>query len=180
VPFSTALTDDVTLRLVQGEDGVRLARAQVKNQRHLAPWNPTRDADFFTEGWQQANVSQRLSAYEAGTGLPLVLVSAGEIVGRVTLFAITRGAFQSAVLSYWIDVDFCGHGLMTSAVQTIVTFARQELNLHRLQAETLPINHSSQGVLRKAGFQQIGHAPAYLKICGVWQAHDLYQKILQG
>lgn len=76
VPFSTAPSDEVSLRLVRDGDGVRLSGAQVENQRHLALRNSTRDAEFFTEKSQEADVSKRPRKCKAGTGLPMVLVSA--------------------------------------------------------------------------------------------------------
>ena len=76
VPFSTAPSDEVFSRLVRDGDGVRFSGAQVKNQRHLALRNSTRDAGFFIEKLQEADVSKRLGKYKAGTGLPMVLVSA--------------------------------------------------------------------------------------------------------
>ena len=54
----------------------RLSGAQVENQRHLALRNSTRDAEFFTEKSQEADVSKLLRKCKAGTGLPMVLVSA--------------------------------------------------------------------------------------------------------
>ena len=140
--------------------------------------NPIRDEDFFTTRSQEADVAHRLIGYVAGTGLPQVLESANEILGRVNLGAISRGPFQSAVLSYWIDSNFAGKGLMTIAVRAILNMAGKELGLHRVQAEAMPDNHSSQGVLNRVGFERIGHAPAYLKIDGVWQGHDLFHKFL--
>jgi ribosomal-protein-alanine N-acetyltransferase len=65
-------------------------------------------------------------------------------------------------------------------VRAIVTAAREELGLHRLEASTLTHNHASQSVLRKAGFEQIGFAPRYLRIAGRWQDHNLYQVILHA
>lgn len=76
VPFSTAPSDEVFLRLVRDGDGVRLSGAQVETQRHLALRNLTRDAGFFAEKSQEADVSKRHDECKAGTGLPMVLVSA--------------------------------------------------------------------------------------------------------
>jgi ribosomal-protein-alanine N-acetyltransferase len=61
----------------------------------------------------------------------------------------------------------------------IVKTAREELGLHRIEASTLLHNIGSQRVLLKAGFQQIGMAPRYLRIAGEWQDHNLYQIVLR-
>jgi [ribosomal protein S5]-alanine N-acetyltransferase len=62
-------------------------------------------------------------------------------------------------------------------VRDIVGVAFGELNLHRVQAETLVYNVRSQRVLEHNGFVRIGMAPAYLNIAGRWQDHILYQVV---
>ena len=71
-----------------------------------------------------------------------------------------------------------GAGIGSAAVEFAVDAARDELGLHRLQAATLPHNAASQRILKRAGFTEIGVAPAYLKIAGSWQDHILFQRIL--
>lgn len=56
-------------------------------------------------------------------------------------------------------------------------FALKELDLHRVQAETLVSNVASQKVLSMTGFTQYGFAPKYLKIAGQWQDHLMFQRI---
>jgi ribosomal-protein-alanine N-acetyltransferase len=77
-----------------------------------------------------------------------------------------------------VDKEFNGRGIGTAAVAFAVEAARSELGLHRLQAATLPHNVASRKVLKRSGFEEIGLAPAYLKIAGSWQDHVLYQRIL--
>jgi ribosomal-protein-alanine N-acetyltransferase len=52
-----------------------------------------------------------------------------------------------------------------------------ELDLHRIQADTLVHNVASQRVLARNGFVRIGLAPRYLKIAGRWQDCVLHQVI---
>ncbi|MHA7304080.1 GNAT family N-acetyltransferase [Arthrobacter sp. TMN-49] len=123
-------------------------------------------------------MSHRLVAIEAGDGFSFGLFSGETVVGRFNLAGIARGPFQSGVLSYWVDRDYTGRGLVSAAVQVVVEKAREELGLHRIEAATLLHNAGSQRVLLKAGFQQIGMAPRYLQIAGTWQDHNLYQILL--
>lgn len=97
-----------------------------------------------------------------------MLNGAAEVAGRLTLNGIVRGPFQSCSMGYWIAEDETGKGLATSAVKAALTFAFGQLELHRVQAETLTNNIASQRVLGKTGFTQYGLAPRYLKIAGAW------------
>ncbi|WP_413816758.1 GNAT family N-acetyltransferase [Microbacterium sp. BG28] len=167
-----------TLRPLTLNDARELAAAYRRNTAHLAPWEPRRTDRFFTEAGQEEDLAIRLAASAAGTGYSLGLLHGPRIVGRFNLAGIVRGPFQSGGLGYWVDRDVAGRGLATAAVKTIVSAARGELGLHRVEASTLTHNLASQSVLRKAGFEQIGMAPRYLEIEGRWQDHNLYQVIL--
>ncbi|WP_434316733.1 GNAT family N-acetyltransferase [Leifsonia sp. P73] len=91
---------------------------------------------------------------------------------------IVRGAFQSAMVGYWLDRGHTGRGLASVALSALLDAARDDYALHRVQAATLLANHASQSVLTRAGFERIGVAPNYLKIAGRWQDHVLFQRIL--
>ena len=169
------------LRPVHTGDGAALARAYAANRAHLAPWEPTRSEDFFTSAQQERHVAVCLEDADTGRGIRFVIESAdGEIRGRVNLNNVVRGAFWSADLGYWVDATRLHRGLASRAVERVVTYAAQELRLHRMQAATLLHNVGSQRVLTGNGFERIGMAPSYLKIAGEWQDHFLFQRILEG
>ena len=168
----------VSLRLVEQVDSRPLAEAHSRNRAHLAPWEPARTEEFFTEAWHENDISTLLETHRTGSALPLVLATDDEILGRVMLTGIIRGALQSASLGYWIDARHVGLGIMSAAIAAVLTIARDDLRLHRVQAETLANNLASQRVLQRAGFERIGHAPRYLRIAGAWQDHELFQRIL--
>ena len=172
------IADGVTLRVLRPDDVPALAAAYARNREHLAPWEPVRRDEFFTEEWQSHDLARRLAAVEAGEGFPLGLFTDTALVGRFNLAGIVRGPFQSAGLGYWIDGACTGRGLATAAVRAMIAESRDGLGLHRIEASTLVHNVGSQRVLLKTGFQKIGMAPRYLQIAGEWQDHNLYQVIL--
>ncbi|WP_129786314.1 GNAT family N-acetyltransferase [Promicromonospora panici] len=178
MPFATALTTDVTLRELTEDDAVALAHAYVRNREHLAPWEPARPEDFYTAKWHEERLAAQVLENATGRALYTVLEADGEIVGRLNLTDIVRGAFESGNIGYWLDARFTGRGLMTRAIEALAAHARDELGLHRLQAATLPHNEASQAALTRIGFEKFGFAPSYLKIAGKWQDHVIFQLIL--
>ncbi|MEV0954125.1 GNAT family N-acetyltransferase [Promicromonospora sp. NPDC050249] len=180
MPFETALTDDVTLRELTKDDAEAVARAYVRNREHLAPWEPARPEAFYTEEWHKEHLWAQVLENSTGRALYTVLEVDGEIVGRLNLTDIVRGAFENGHVGYWLDARFTGQGLMTRAIEALVEHARDELGLHRLQAATLPHNEASQSVLTRVGFERIGFAPGYLRIAGQWQDHVLFQLLLHA
>jgi ribosomal-protein-alanine N-acetyltransferase len=105
----------------------------------------------------------------------VILNEEGEVTGRITLDAITFGAFQSCTIGYWVALENNGRGLATAAVARMVQIAFDELGLHRIEAGTLLDNLRSQRVLATNGFIQYGLAPQFIKIAGRWQDHLLFQ-----
>ncbi|SEB00121.1 GNAT family N-acetyltransferase [Leifsonia sp. 21MFCrub1.1] len=172
------LPGGLILRVRREQDAGALAAAYQRNRGHLAPWDPTRTEDFFTEAGQLAQTRELLALREMDAALPLVIAEGDQIAGGFTLSQLVRGAFQSANVGYWLDRDHVGRGLASAALSTLVDAARDDYGLHRLQAATLLANHASQSVLTRAGFERIGVAPNYLNIAGRWQDHVLFQRIL--
>ncbi|MDR6973282.1 GNAT family N-acetyltransferase [Leifsonia shinshuensis] len=172
------LPGGLILRVRSERDAPALAAAYQRNRGHLAPWDPTRTEDFFTEDGQLQQTRELLALRSMDAGLPLVLVDGEEIAGGMTLSGIVRGAFQSATVGYWLDRNHTGRGLASAALAAVIEASRDQYGLHRIQAATLLANHASQSVLTRAGFERIGVAPKYLQIAGRWQDHVLFQRIL--
>lgn len=154
-----------------------LAAAYSRNREHLAPWDPRRDADFYTVEGQTASVAGQLAAVRGGHMVAWVLECDGEVVGRVNLNNIVLGALRSAAVGYWVDAHLQGRGLATGAVEFACAEARGR-GLHRVEAGTLLHNTASQRVLERCGFEPYGMAPKFLFIDGEWRDHRLYQRIL--
>jgi len=175
---SIPLTGTVRVRVLRRSDAGRLADAYLRNREHLAPWEPLRPDEFFTGDGQAASIESKLGLFVAGSDVPWVLAEGARVVGVMNLSGIVRGPFLSGHLGYWVDKEMTGRGIGSAAVEFAVEAARTELGLHRLQAATLPHNAASQRILKRAGFEEIGRAAAYLKIAGSWQDHVLFQRIL--
>jgi ribosomal-protein-alanine N-acetyltransferase len=167
----------VTTRLVRLDDVSTITRLLRANRDFLAPWEPVRNEEYFTEEAQLALVETGLAAYEVGTTVPHAILDDGELVGRITLNDIVRGPFQSCHLGYWVAQAANGRGVATAAVAAIARVAFEEMGLHRIQAGTLLHNMASQRVLERNGFVHFGTAPLYLSIAGRWQDHALFQLI---
>jgi ribosomal-protein-alanine N-acetyltransferase len=175
----TELAPGVVMRPAHIGDAAALAAAYRDNRDHLRPFEPARTDAFFTSAGQRAQLAGRVAERAAGSGLPYLVVEGGRVIGRCDLFAVRRGAAQSASLGYWIDRERQGAGLATAAARQAVRIARAA-GLHRLEASTLVGNVGSEHVLRAAGFSAIGVAPAYLRIDGAWSDHTLWQRVVDG
>ena len=162
-------------RALELDDAPALARIVRENREFLAPWEPLREERSFTEDGQRDEIADALERARLGLTVPRVIVEGGDVVGRITLNNVVRGAFQSSSLGYWLAEGATGRGLATAAVGEMLHLAFEELGLHRVEAGTLVHNVASQRVLERSGFVRYGLAPRYLRIAGRWQDHVLFQ-----
>ena len=63
---------------------------------------------------------------------------------------------------------------MTEAVNAIVDFAFEALNLHLIEAYVMPDNGASIRLLERCGFQSEGLKHSYMHINGKWEDHLAY------
>jgi ribosomal-protein-alanine N-acetyltransferase len=162
-------------RLVTVDDALAITELINENREFLAPWEPARDEDYFTLGFQRKAIETALERMRQGLCLPRVILDGDQVAGRVNLNNIVRGAFQSASVGYWLNGNANGRGLATAAVAEMKRSAFEELGLHRVEAGTLKHNVRSQRVLERNGFERFGMARRYLMIAGEWQDHVLFQ-----
>jgi ribosomal-protein-alanine N-acetyltransferase len=151
----------------------------VRNQSHLAPWEPIWPSDFLTlPYWESATLravddaredwAHRFIAFRRGDPT--------KMIASVNLSNIVRGVFAAAHLGYSVDAEEQGLGVGTEAVGAVVNFAFENLRLHRIMANYQPTNERSARLLRRLGFVPEGFARDYLFIAGAWRDHILTAK----
>ncbi len=116
-------------------------------------------------------VRQAAREGRAGRGLSFAIVVGGALVGQVTVGGITRGAFQSAAIGYWIDERVAGRGVTPVAVALVVDHCFGAVGLHRVEVNIRPENAPSRRVVEKLGFRAEGHHARFLFIDGAWRDH---------
>lgn len=135
-----------------------------------APWFPERDSSAF-----ESSAFRTFLKTDNGERCVRFLICRSEdgaILGVINISEIVRGVFQSAYLGYWIGSDLGGQGYMKEALALVIAYGFGELGLHRLEANIIPDNSSSIGVVRALGFSREGYSPKYLKIAGEWHDHE--------
>ena len=105
-------------------------------------------------------------------GLLICHLNTNRIVGVINFSQIFYKAFQNAYLSYYVDVDFAGQGLMSEGLRLAIDYAFYTLKLHRLEANIQPENTKSINLVKKLGFTKEGYSQRYLKINGEWRDHE--------
>ena len=105
-------------------------------------------------------------------GLFLYRVTDHRLIGVVNLAEPVMGAFRSAYLGYYQDIETVGQGYMTEGVGLAIDHAFLDLDLHRLEANIQPQNSRSITLARRLGFRHEGFSPRYLEVAGEWRDHE--------
>lgn len=131
--------------------------------------------EMFTGEGQSRLLQGAAEAFSSGTAWKWILFASENedtAIGHVHLSQVFRGVFQSSMLGFALDGSREGSGLMCEALRAVIDEVFSDrVRLHRIQANVMPHNLRSLGLLNRLGFQREGLASQYLYIDGAWQDH---------
>ncbi|WP_300381298.1 GNAT family protein [Clostridium sp.] len=151
-----------------------------KNEEHLRNFEPTRDNSFYTLEVQKGILLESYKQLMKGISFDLGIYKGKEMIGKIKISNIVNGVFKSAIIGYSIDRDYQGKGYMKETVRLILKYAKEELQLHRIEASVLTDNIRSKNVLLGNKFKELGINKQYLFINNQWRDHITFYKILDN
>jgi len=172
-------TERMTLRPPQHADYRAWSSLRRESRDFLTPWEPTWAPDHLSRKaftnrvyWAQRSISN-------GSAVPLFLIRREDdmLLGAITLDNIRRGPAQAGTTGYWIGQAHARAGYMREAVQAVVHYAFDTLDLSRIESGCLPENKPSRNLLEQCGYKYEGVAQSYLQINGRWRNHVLYANL---
>lgn len=168
----------VYLRHPEARDFQEWAELREESRAFLEPWEPTWPADELSRSAYRARLRRYADDIRDGRAYPFFMFKRDDdrLVGGVTLSRVHRGVAQMCSLGYWVGERHTRRGYAVDAVRTVLDFAFEELDLHRVEAACQPENTPSQAVLVRNGFIQEGLARDYLRINGAWRDHLLFAR----
>lgn len=166
---------DVTLRPLRASDASRWQQIRSLNQDWLSEWEATSPFpdDELPPTFRQSTRRMRKDA-RAGRCMPFVVEYKGQFVGQLNVSDIIYGALRAAHFGYWIDEEFAGRGIMTTAVALVTDHLLFDLKLHRVEVAIRPENIPSNKLIHRLGFQYEGTRKAFLHINHQWRDHHIY------
>jgi ribosomal-protein-alanine N-acetyltransferase len=167
----------VALRPVRLRDGPAWSEIRIRDEQHLAPWEPTTPG-----GWAQRHSAGEWparwlllrAAGRRGSALPFAMTVDGRLAGHVMVGNVVREPLLSGYVGYWCDARLACRGVTTAAVALVVDHCFGPVGLHRLEATVRPENAASLRVLEKLGFREEGLFRRYLDVDGAWRDHLCY------
>lgn len=170
-------TERLALRNLTPENTEEMLDYYIRNEEHLRQYEPTRDSSFYTYEGQKEILTESFRQFIDGTSIDLGIFKDEKLIGKIKLSNIVYGILRNAFVGYSIDKEYQGKGYMKKALNTVCSYAFEEMGLHRLEASTLMDNSRSQGVLKACGFNELGISEKYLYINGEWRDHKIFYKV---
>ena len=155
-------------------DAEAVAEYVCRNREFMREFEPERDKEYYTADFHRTMLGQQEKDWNDQRGYRFYISPKDHkdrIIGFVGLSNVVMGAFCSCFIGCQLDKDHLRQGLMTEAVNQVVTYAFDSLGLHRIEGNIMPRNKASIGVALKCGFVNEGLSKKYLKINGVWEDH---------
>ena len=166
----------IELRPITRADERAWAELRWRNQQWLAPWesgDPMHGGGLTFAEW----VGLQRRNERAGTAVVFLIHFGEQLVGQISLGAITYGSMRTGVVGYWVDHSHIGHGFAPTAVAMLADWAIMADDgpkLHRLEIAILPENERSRRVAEKLHARHEGLRTGYMYINGQWRDHDTY------
>lgn len=92
---------------------------------------------------------------------------------------LAHSGVRAAKIGYAVAADHWGRGYATDAVGTVIRFAWDVLDLHRITAAIGPQNAASIAVVKRVGMEYEGRLRDHVFTNGAWRDSLLYSIIRQ-
>ncbi|WEV73239.1 GNAT family protein [Bifidobacterium sp. ESL0790] len=166
----------ILLRPLTAEDEAGWSRVRIRNANWLSPWDagdPMHGPGLTFNTW----LERQRRDERTGVAAQFAIEYQMEIIGQVSVGAISYGSIRSGSVGYWVDKAHAGLGVAPLSVAMLADWAMLSPDgprLHRLEIAMLPENERSRRVVEKLGAHREGLRRQYMYIRGAWRDHDVY------
>ncbi len=165
----------VYLRRCRKIDAPELRELMLKNRDYLEKWiQPQPEAITLNCVTDLINEDRLLAKKGLRLDLGIFRIEDDKMLGRIALHSVDFGIQRSAGVSYWIEEPETNKGYATEALATLVSFAFEEINLHRIWLKITKQNKPSTAIARKLSFKKEGTSRLCLFINREWQDANVY------
>ena len=170
ITFPQLETERLILREFRLDETDQMALFRIFSDRRVTRYYNLGTFTEPEEAWRL--LRRRHGRFWQGRGIRWAITLKGqdEIIGSCGFNSFNKKK-QTGELGYELARPFWQKGIMTEALQTVVTYGFTELALRRVEAWVMPANRASANLLLKVGFQSEG----VLEGKGYWDGrfHDL-------
>jgi [ribosomal protein S5]-alanine N-acetyltransferase len=144
--------------------------------KHAGNFNVAKNmTDQFPHPYRLENAHAFIAIAQSAVPTRLFAIEVnGGAAGGIGLHPQSDIQRKNAELGYWLSEDYWGRGIMTKAVQQMVSYGFKTFDITRIYARPFGSNFGSQRVLEKAGFVLEGRFENALFKNGVFTDELIY------
>ena len=174
--FPSIETDRLVLRQITKDDAEDifkyLSDETVMKYYGLEPFKS------IDEAWEEIAWYQSTFDENSGIRWGITLKGHGKVIGSCGFLNKVPRHFRSDI-GFELSQDFWGQGIANEALEAVIKYGFEQLNLQRIQALIEPPNNSSQKLVERNGFIKEGLLRNYEFTCGEFNDLFMYSLIKQ-
>ncbi|PEJ60692.1 hypothetical protein CN692_00960 [Bacillus sp. AFS002410] len=153
--FKVQLSSDLSINLLTPKYAEELVEALKENQNSLKEWLVWAENIPVIEDYQRSIIPMWLQKFADNNGFETGVFYKDELVGMLGLHYIDWSN-QTTEIGYWLSEKMQGQGIMSRAVEGLVTYCYEELNLNRVVIRAAVENEKSRAIPVRLGFKHEG------------------------
>ncbi|GKT04606.1 GNAT family N-acetyltransferase [Furfurilactobacillus sp. WILCCON 0119] len=173
--FTHQLDEHLALKLISEEDADKLYTWIDEDRAEFSKWLAWAN-DMQSVDDETGFINHARHQFADGKMLPLTLVIDGHAVGSIDLHNIDSNNAH-AEIGYWLSSRYQGQGLMTRAVDRLLTIGFDELNLHKIILNADVNNKASQAVAERLNMHFDGTLRDHVLINDTFQSLATYSML---
>lgn len=174
--FPSIETDRLVLRQITKDDAEDILKylsdETVMKYYGLKPFKSIDEA-LEEIAWYQSTFDEN-----SGIRWGITLKGHGKVIGSFGFLNKVPRHFRSDI-GFELSQDFWGQGIANEALEAVIKYGFEQLNLQRIQALIEPPNNSSQKLVERNGFIKEGLLRNYEFTCGKFDDLFMYSLIKQ-
>lgn len=152
--FKIPVDNEMYLRILSSRDASDLFNITTQSKTYLRQWLPWVD-DILSVEDSNTFIKSALQLQQEQKALTMGVFYEDRLVGVVGFNALD---FKNKIgfIGYWLHQGEQGKGIMTRAVQALISYGFSYYRLHRIDIRTAASNKASARIPERLGFQYEG------------------------
>ncbi|NGJ31568.1 GNAT family N-acetyltransferase [Staphylococcus aureus] len=170
--FGMKVNEQMTLKILEAHDTEALFNLVNRSRdslRELLPWVDATEQPSDT----RAFIKRGLLQFADGNGFQCGIWYVGTLVGVIGLHEINH-MHRKTSLGYYLDKQFEGRGIMTQAVEALIKYCFDEIDLNRIEISAAANNEKSQAIPERLGFTREGMLRDNELLNGIYSSSYIY------
>lgn len=174
--FIRQVTPEIKVALSLPSYADEIFRLTDANRDFLREWLPWLDHTKSAKDTENF-IREQLHRFARGESIH-VTVFWGDTVAGVAGFNEIDTVNRIGYIGYWLGEEFNGRGIMTEVVTDLISIARDELGLQKVDIRCATGNHKSRAIPKRLGFTHEGTLRRAEKVYDEWFDHEVYALLI--